>query len=480
MIEKKKVNEYQDSDFLIPWLEINGAVGMGVAVESFVIKTGELWCILGGNRSGVDSFIQLLAGDRDRFRCESATIPQDLAVVSFSSQQQLFEEEVRKDESDHLGRIDPGRLANDFLGSHGDSDELVRLFHLEHVLDTGYKQLSSGESRKLLLLEALTNGSRHFLIQNPYDGLDSGSCDEFDKIVTSLSANGFQIVITLTSYARIPERCTHLAVMKEGRLVLHGPKDEMSGLLPESLNGNKWFDDQVIHLIKNIPEKQNTLVKLTNGRARYGERLVFSGLNLEITEGVHTLITGPNGTGKSTLLAIISGDHPDCYINDLHMFGIRRGSGESIWELKQNMGIVSPDLHRNHYIPGNALQVVISGFFDSIGLYRNYTSAQEQQARRWLQRLEMEDCAKSPFRQLTFGEQRLVLIARALIKVPKLLILDEPTQGLDDVYRQSLLDFLGHVAATGSSTILYVSHRQDEYRDFFIQHVNISDFNESV
>jgi molybdate transport system ATP-binding protein len=192
-----------------------------------------------------------------------------------------------------------------------------------------------------------------------------------------------------------------------------------------------------------------------------------------VEKGAHTLITGPNGAGKSTLLAIISGDHSDCYANELHLFGIRRGSGESIWDLKKNMGIVSPDLHRNHYIPGNTIQIVISGFFDSIGLYRNYTQAQERQARTWLKRLGLEDREKTPFRQLSFGEQRLVLIARALIKMPKLLLLDEPTQGLDDMHRDNLLQFLERVATAQLSTILYVSHRQDEYRDFFKQHLKI-------
>ena len=137
------------------------------------------------------------------------------------------------------------------------------------------------------------------------------------------------------------------------------------------------------------------------------------------------------------------------------------------------MGIVSPDLHRNHYIPGNTIQIVISGFFDSIGLYRNYTKDQERQARLWLKRLDLEDREKTPFRQLNFGEQRLVLIARALIKMPKLLLLDEPTQGLDDVHRDNLLLFLERVAAAKLSTILYVSHRQDEYRYFFQQHLEL-------
>ncbi len=456
-----------------PWLEVRGVTGKGLSIDSFAARTEELWCIWGENRSGVDAFVQMLSEESDQFLLESSILPEDLAVVSFSNQQKIFEEEVRNDDSDYLQKMDPGTLARDFLGTKGDHEELIRLFHLNHILDSGYRQLSSGESRKLVLLNAITNGACHLLVQNPYDGLDSASCTEFDQIMTSLHARGLGIIITLTSKRDIPQWCTHLACMHKGKLVKQGLRDDVLAEIPNGSSGDQWVDTVDLTSAENKSQSREILISLKNGRARYGKRLIFSGLDLIVEKGAHTLITGPNGAGKSTLLAIISGDHSDCYANELHLFGIRRGSGESIWDLKKNMGIVSPDLHRNHYIPGNTIQIVISGFFDSIGLYRNYTQAQEQQARTWLKRLGLEDREKTPFRQLSFGEQRLVLIARALIKMPKLLLLDEPTQGLDDMHRDNLLQFLERVAAAQLSTILYVSHRQDEYRDFFKQHLQI-------
>ena len=216
------------------------------------------------------------------------------------------------------------------------------------------------------------------------------------------------------------------------------------------------------------------LVTLRQGFARYGEVSVFSDLDLTINPGDHTLITGPNGCGKSTLLQLITGDHPLCYANDLTLFGRRRGSGESIWDLKRQMGIVSADLHRNHRVAGSALAIVLSGLFDSIGLYTRPSAAQQQLARRWLQRLGLGDRAERAFRQLSYGEQRLILLARALIKVPRLLILDEPTQGLDEANRVALLDFLSEIAKEELATILFVSHRPDEFRDFFSQQVRFS------
>ncbi len=472
---KNDTNRNKASALPAPWLDLKNLTGKGLSIDSFSARMGELWCIWGENRSGVDELVELLSGEYDQFLFESSALPKDLAVVSFSNQQKIFEEEVRNDDTDYLQKIDPGTLARDFIGSEGDHKELIRLFHLDHVLDSGYRQLSSGESRKLILLNAVTNGVLHLLVQNPYDGLDTASCAEFDQIMTGLHSRGMGIIITLTSKRDIPRWCTHLACMHKGKLVKQGLRHDVLAEIPENTSKDQWADTLDLTSARNGARSAEILVSLKNGRARYGERVIFSGLDFIVEKGTHTLITGPNGAGKSTLLAIISGDHSDCYANELHLFGTRRGSGESIWDLKKNMGIVSPDLHRNHYIPGNTLQIVISGFFDSIGLYRNYTQAQERQARIWLLRLGLEDRAKTPFRQLNFGEQRLVLIARALIKMPKLLLLDEPTQGLDDTHRDNLLQFLEQVADAKLSTILYVSHRQDEYRDFFKQHLEIGD-----
>ncbi len=192
-----------------------------------------------------------------------------------------------------------------------------------------------------------------------------------------------------------------------------------------------------------------------------------------VRPGEHTLITGPNGTGKSTLLQVVTGDHPACYTCDLTLFGIRRGTGESIWDIKQHMGIVSPDLHRNFRVPGSVLACILSGMFDSIGLYKPVSEPLKKRAMTWLDRLNMASMATESFRNLSFADQRLVLIARALIKGPKLLILDEPTQGLDTPNRDAVLDFLRDVAKQDLSTILYVSHREDECRDFFVQHIRM-------
>ena len=454
-----------------PWLEINDLDIPRLRIDHFEINSHETWCIIGSNTSGIDRLVAVLTDAAEGEIDKGLRIIDDFRVVSFSGQQELYEQEVRNDDTDYLDKIDPGTKAKSFLGAHADAQKLIKLFRLDHIMESGYRQLSSGESRKLLILEAITHGVNHLLIENPYDGLDVDSCREFDRIAQGMQHQGVELVIFLTNLHDIPGWCTHVAKIDKGQLIGTGPRDEMISEISATTEAKQW------HSVKRSREKEmrvrEELVKLVSAQVGYSERVIFSHFDLVVNRGDHTLITGPNGAGKSTLLAVITGDHPDCYTNELYVFGRRRGTGESIWDLKREMGIVSPALHRNHYVPGSTLNIVISGFFDSIGLYSAFTATQKRIAQQWLANIGLEDLASVPFRRLSFAQQRLALIARALIKQPKLLILDEPTHGLDDQNRKSLLDFLEMVAEKEVSTILYVSHRRDEFRSFFTQQIEM-------
>jgi molybdate transport system ATP-binding protein len=149
--------------------------------------------------------------------------------------------------------------------------------------------------------------------------------------------------------------------------------------------------------------------------------------------------------------------------------GYKRGSGESIWDVKKHLGIVSPDLHRNYRVNSSVLTIVLSGFKDSIGLYSQVTSLQKQVAIDWIKQFDLFNKANEPWQSLSYGEQRLVLIARALVKQPKLLVLDEPTQGLDQANRSLILQYLTKIAELKVSTIIMVSHRVDEHLPLFAQ-----------
>ena len=410
-------------------------------------------------------------------------LPDNIGIVSFKKQQDLYESELKKNDTDYLDKLDPGTPAATFLEDLEKHSDLIEAFDMTDCLDKGYRQLSTGQSRKLLILSQISKGVSCLVLQSPYDGLDHKSCQEMNKTLFHLHQQKKQLIIFVTNKSDIPSWCTHIGVMTKGGLAHQGGRQEIIQILEQNLQSQSPdFQASVQDLYKtrvtdkkhNSEHKQQIqLVRLRKGFAGYEGTTIFQNISLSIAKGDHTLITGPNGCGKSTLLQVITGDHPACYQNNLKIFGIHRGTGESIWDLKQHMGIVSSELHRNYNVPGTTLHCIISGLFDSIGLYRQYTSLQEQKALAWLGRLNMDRQAGTPFRQLEYAQQRLVLIARALIKLPRLLILDEPTQGLDESNRKAVLDFLENVAREDLCTILYVSHREDEYRSFFKQHLKM-------
>lgn len=444
------------------------------SVDALCINQGESWCLYGSNRSGISRFFEVLIAQQ---KCHSR-----VEQLSFSSQQEIFEEELKKDDSDYLDHIDTGTLASSFVTAPERYDDFITAFNLRHCLSKGYRQLSSGESRKLLLLAAISREPQILCIENPYDGVDKNGCAELDRIFTFLQKKGLSVIITVNNRSDIPAWCSNIAVINAGQVILQGTQDTVIPQLETLKDQEK--KESTLHLSlektdlsqKEAAPSKTEYIRLQDGFANYGETKVFSGLNLTIHAGQHTLFTGPNGCGKSTLLHIICGDNQNCYANDLHIMGKKRGSGESIWELKKHMGIVTPELHRNHHIPGSALQVVLSGFFDSIGMYQSYSKKQELEALHWLKMTGLQEQAKKPFRRLSYADQRLCLIARAMIKMPPLLILDEPTMGLDESSRETLLDFLERIAETEISTILYVSHREDEFRPFFKQHIDLTNY----
>jgi molybdate transport system ATP-binding protein len=201
---------------------------------------------------------------------------------------------------------------------------------------------------------------------------------------------------------------------------------------------------------------------MRNVTVRYGSRIIFKDLNWTVMPGQHWAVTGPNGAGKTTLLQMITGDQLQAYANEIYLFGRRRGSGESIWDVKQRVGLVSSEFQLNYRKSLSALNVVLSGFFDSVGLYRHASLQQCRVAHQWLRRLGLTHLHERLFEHLSYGERRLILLARALVKAPDLLVLDEPCQGLDPANRRNVLARIDAIAAHSATQLLYVTHFSEE------------------
>jgi len=448
-----------------------------LAIKSWQVLENENWCVLGKNGSGKQYLDQILTGELQPDSVDAFQIPcvDKVGMVSFETQQDVYEHELKIDSSDDKNVNDIGTKAKDFLPQDKWDDALISEFGLSHRLESGYRQLSTGEGRKLLILQAIFNGVELLVCDNPFDSLDEASCTALSIALERLTKTGIQVLLMLNNRQDIPSWCSNIAFIERGQLDIVGKlesdetKRQLDALLTPVTDNVSW----PTNMQELCDYKHPYLVNLIKGKVQYNGVKVFEGLDVAIKPLQHTLITGPNGSGKSTLMQLITGDCTQCYSNDIHVLGYKRGSGESIWELKKDMGIVSSELHREYRVNGDLLTVVLSGFYDSIGLYQQAEQDKIEIARQWLDKIGLLAHQNTSFRSLSYGEQRLALIARALVKSPYLLILDEPTQGLDELNRHRVLNFLEHLAEQKHSTMLLVSHRKDEFLSIFEQHIKL-------
>jgi molybdate transport system ATP-binding protein len=197
-------------------------------------------------------------------------------------------------------------------------------------------------------------------------------------------------------------------------------------------------------------------------RIVYGDKLVLDGINWEVKKGDCWAISGHNGSGKSTLLSLINGDNPQAFANNIWLFDKRKGSGESIWDIKKKIGYISPELHHYFDAGSNCLDIVASGLFDTMGLFRKLSEDQLSLVRRWMELLHIRQFEEAMFQRLSDSEQRRILLARALVKNPPMLILDEPCQGMDDRETKEFILIVDRICTELSKTLIYVTHYDAE------------------
>ena len=435
-------------------------------IDALHIEQGQAWCIINKNGSYEDQLLALFDHELPESCAEQCDLPTHSAVISFQSLQQIYQRELDIDETDMRDEIDLGTPVQDFLPKEQHQHPLIDTLNMRHKMTTGFRQLSTGESRKVQILQAVLEGANFIVLENPFDSLDSQSNQQLEHSLQLLQQQGISLVMLLNNQQDIPDWIEHFACLHAGQLTLLNDAtraDDIQQFFAVEQHEIDWPAAQT-----PLEDYQHEfLCELKNCTVTFGGKDVFRDLSVLIKPLEHTLITGANGSGKSTLLQLITGDCPQCFSNQVTVFGHRRGSGESIWDIKQHIGIISSDLHRSYRVSCNAITAVVSGFHDSIGLYQSVSEGQIELARHWLAMVGLSAQENTPLQQLSHGEQRLVLIARALVKSPLLIIMDEPTQGLDETNRDLVLRFVNKLASNKHTTILYVSHREDEHLPLF-------------
>ena len=449
----------------------------GLAVPDWSIQSGDSWCVFGRNGSGKQLIGQLLVGEITPSHgvVESRLNADQIALISFERQQATYEEEWRLAATDIIPEDEWGTRVAEFLPQERLEDPLIDQLNMRHRLQAFYRELSTGESRKLMVLKALLDEAELLICDNPFDSLDQGTVQALSETFRLAVASGVAVILLLSNRSDIPQWVEKFGHVEAGLLMaFEGARDAQLTHLEAAIGTGPIVQPGIPEdAIRLDSYDAPYIAELNQCTVHYGDRNVLDALTFKVAPLQHTLVTGENGAGKSTLLGLITGDCMQCFSNDVTVFGHRRGSGESVWDIKRQLGLVSNDLHRRYTVRCDALSVVYSGFFDSIGLYDTPTEPQIRMGREWLRAVDVVDDAETPFQSLSYGEQRLVLIARAMVKSPLLLVLDEPTQGLDELNRERILGFMSAIESRRHSTLLFVSHRQDEFLPLFKQHIHL-------
>ena len=343
---------------------------------------------------------------------------------------------------------------------------LYKLFHMEEFLDKYIIILSSGELRKFQLTKTLFANPKLLIMDNPFIGLDAETRDQLKELLRVLTTErDIEVMLVLSKTDDIPEFVNKVTeITPDGELVYETVDDYYAHQQPIPA---QVLSEEKRQAILNLPYHDNDydcqkVVEMKDVSIRYGERTILKELNWTVMNGERWALSGQNGSGKSTLLSLICADNPQSYACDITLFDRPRGSGESIWDIKKHIGYVSPEMHRSYKRNLPAIRIVASGLMDSIGLYAVPDQTDYEKCRWWLDIFDVGDLAERPFLQLSSGEQRLILLARAFVKDPQLLILDEPLHGLDLWNRRLVKDIIETFCQRRNKTLIMVTHYESE------------------
>lgn len=358
---------------------------------------------------------------------------------------------------------------------------IYRIFQLEALMDKHIILLSSGELRKFQLARTLLAEPRVLIIDNPFIGLDSETRRQLNELLTTIASEGsLQIIIVLSKASDIPHFITHVVEVND---MIAGSKKTLTDFmtarmsLPEHVLGTDKAKAIADLPYRDSDYNADIVVDMKSVSIRYDRRVILDELDWTVANGERWALDGQNGSGKSTLLSLICADNPQGYACDITLFGYARGSGESIWDIKRHIGYVSPEMHRAYRKNLPAIQIVASGLNDSVGLYVNPKPQDYDVCRWWMDIFGIRELGDRPFLKLSSGEQRLVLLARAFVKDPELLILDEPLHGLDERNGQLVKDIIDAFCHRKNKTMIMVTHYEEElptcinHRKKLIRHI---------
>ena len=466
------------------------------------IKTDEQWAIVGPNGSGKTTLAKALFGGVPVVRGSvihhfppakgnrSSSGRHSVGYVSPELFRELFErEELEAGFRDFSGRIHEITTAREVIArglkksDYPEKEMQERLQRLANktgignILDRDICGLSTGELCKVLIAKSLMDDPELLILDEPFNGLDDSSRKVFAENLDRLIQGGMNVVLITHRFEEILPRMTHILYVKNGKIRAAGNKEDVLRFAARKNNGQDGLGSLLsaegyispasgkedVQKSDNLsPETGDVLIDMRDVTVRYGDTVVLDAFNWRVRDGQNWAILGENGAGKSTVLKVLLGDNLQSYSNDVRIFGRKKGDGVSIWEIKKQIGVVSTEFQAKYRKEVQAFDVVCSGFHDSIGLYRSCSEDQKKTAMHWMKTLGIEKLRGNSFDRLSYGQRKLTLIARAMVKSPLLLFLDEPCDGLDRANRDKILEIIEYIGRNTRTNLIYVTHHEDE------------------
>lgn len=456
----------------------------------FTTLDGEQIAIVGANGSGKSMLVDIITGrhpllmrdpEYDFSPSRKKLVSDNIRYITFrdsyggdNDRTYFLQQRWNQQEIDEETPTVRQKLEEAFAISGDDTPErrelqsrLYDLFQMRPLLDKYIILLSSGELRKFKLITTLFASPRVLILDNPFIGLDAGTREQLkDLLGTIAKTQKIQIILVLSKTDDLPEFITHVVEVKDMKV---GKKETRQAFLSRQVptSAHVLTDDnarKILSLPYSGDEYNATeVVKMNHVSIVYGERTILKSLDWTVGNGEHWALSGQNGAGKSTLLSLVCADNPQSYACDIELFGKPRGTGESIWDIKKHIGYVSPEMHRAYHRDMPAINVVASGLNDSVGLYVKPTGNDIAKCEFWMNMFGLKGKEQRSLLSLSSGEQRLVLLARAFVKDPELLILDEPLHGLDNRNRRLVKDIIDVFCKRRNKTLIMVSHYRSEY-----------------
>lgn len=442
---------------------------------------GEHIAIVGPNGGGKSLFVDTLLG---KYPLKSGTLTCDFSPANTNA---VYDNVKYIAFRDTYGAADANYYYQQRWNAHDQDDapevremlgevkddafkqELFELFRIEPMLDKKIILLSSGELRKFQLTKTLLTAPRVLIMDNPFIGLDAPTRDLLLQLLERLTTmSAVQIVLVLSMMDDVPAFVTHVIPVDRLTVGEKLTREEYLQAIAEKPSADSYetLQQRIIDLPydgRNYDSEE--VVRLNKVSIRYGDRTILKELDWTVLRGEKWVLGGENGSGKSTLLSLVCADNPQSYACDINLFGRKRGTGESIWEIKKHIGYVSPEMHRAYLKNLPTIEIVASGLHDSIGLYKRPQPEQMAVCEWWMDVFGVVSLKDKPFLQLSSGEQRLALLARAFVKDPELLILDEPLHGLDTYNRRRVKKIIEAFCHRRDKTMIMVTHYEAELPD---------------